>query len=315
MSTIPDSRRPHRIGIAYMALAAVTFPVKDSFLKAQDAAVPALLAIAIYFFAQMTIGIAGLHVMRNLARRNPFRGMTLMHLVRSLTLTCALGTFFFSLRYVPLATAVTLYTLQGLFCIGFGRLILKERVRPRHLGLVIIATVGVMLVVRPESSGAGFGLSLLPLFSGACGGLYIILTRKLGKLESPFQLVTQDGAVAGGSCMLLFLLSLYTSEAGLSPAPVDLLGIFGPPVAAAAIGMISSLAMIKAAQLAPAAKLAPASYLEIASGTLIGIFVFGEFLDWLTLSGIVIIVGVCLTNSLLNEIEAQNTTGGRRSEM
>jgi len=79
-----------------------------------------------------------------------------------------------------------------------------------------------------------------------------------------------------------------------------------PPVIAAVIGMISSLAMIKAAQLAPAAKLAPASYLEIASGALIGIFVFGEFLDWLTLSGILIIVGVCLTNSLLNEIEAKS---------
>ena len=26
----------------------------------------------------------------------------------------------FLMRHVPLATAVTLYTLQGLFCIGFG---------------------------------------------------------------------------------------------------------------------------------------------------------------------------------------------------
>jgi len=91
--------------------------------------------------------------------------------------------------------------------------------------------------------------------------------------------------------------------------PPDLLRVFGPPVIAAVIGMISSLAMIKAAQLALAAKLAPASYLEIASGALIGIFVFGEFLDWLTLSGILIIVGVCLTNSLLNEFEPAGTAG------
>lgn len=66
--------------------------------------------------------------------------------------------------------------------------------------------------------------------------------------------------------------------------------------------------MIKAAQLAPAAKLAPPSYLEIASGALIGIFILGEFLDWLTLSGIVIIVGVCLANSLLNKIETKDAT-------
>lgn len=308
MNTVPDCQRLHRIGIACMAVAAITFPVKDSFLKAQDPAVPALLAISIYFFMQMLIGVAGLNVIGGTARRNPFKGMTALHFLRSLTLTCALGTFFFSLRYVPLATAVTLYTLQGLFCIGFGRLLLEERIRPRHVVLVAIATLGVMLVVRPESSGTGFGINLLPLFSGACGGLYIVLTRKLGRMESSFQLVAQDGTVAGVACMLLFLLSLGLSTAGTPPVPADLLVIFGPPVIAAVIGMISSLAMIKAAQLAPAAKLAPASYLEIASGALIGIFIFGEFLDWLTLSGIVIIVGVCLANSLLNEIETKDAT-------
>ena len=308
MDTIPDCQRLHRIGIAWMAMAAITFPVKDSFLKAQDPAVPALLAISIYFFMQMLMGIAGLNVVGSDARKNPFRGMTALHLLRSLTLTCALGTFFFSLRYVPLATAVTLYTLQGLFCIGFGRLLLEERVRPRHVVLVAIATLGVMLVVRPESAGAGFGVNLLPLFSGACGGLYIVLTRKLGRMESSFQLVAQDGAVAGVTCMLLFLFSLGLSKTGTLPVLADLFDIFGPPMIAAVIGMISSLAMIKAAQLAPAVKLAPASYLEIASGALIGIFVFGEFLDWLTLSGIVIIVGVCLANSLLNEIETKDST-------
>ena len=310
MSTIPDCQRLHRIGIAWMAVAAVTFPVKDSFLKAQDPAVLALLAISIYFFMQMILGVVGLNVIGSDARRNPFRGMTALHLLRSLTLTCALGTFFFSLRYVPLATAVTLYTLQGLFCIGFGRLLLHERIHARHLGLVAIATIGVVLVVRPESAGAGFGINLLPLFSGACGGLYIILTRKLGRMESSFQLVAQDGAVAGVTCMLLFVLNLGFVKVSVPPVPSGLLTIFGPPMIAAVIGMISSLAMIKAAQLAPAAKLAPASYLEIASGALIGIFVFGEFLDWPTLSGIVIIVGVCLANSLLNEIEKKTPTTG-----
>mgnify|MGYP000061062339 FL=1 len=105
----------HRMGIAFMAVAAITFPIKDSFLKAQDDAVPALLAIAIYFAMQIIFGFAGLTATRHPARRNPFAGMTRLHFMRSLTLTCALGTFFFSLRYVPLANAVTLYTLQGLF--------------------------------------------------------------------------------------------------------------------------------------------------------------------------------------------------------
>ena len=114
--TPADSRSMHRLGIAFMAVAAITFPVKDSFLKAQNETVPVLLAIAIYFLAQMAIGMGGLAVSHHPAWRNPFAGMTGLHLLHSLTLTCALGTFFFSLRHVPLATAVTLYTLQCRVC-------------------------------------------------------------------------------------------------------------------------------------------------------------------------------------------------------
>ena len=230
----------HRMGIAFMAVAAITFPIKDSFLKAQDNAVPALLAIAIYFAIQIIFGFAGLTAARHPARRNPFAGMTRLHFMRSLTLTCALGTFFFSLRYVPLANAVTLYTLQGLFCIGFDRLLLAERVLPRHIVLAAIASIGVMMAVRPEASA----LSLLLLLSDAFGGLYIILTRKLGDHQPAFQLVCQDGAVSSITVLLVFMSSLlvtdsYFGTGSVPPMPTNMLIIFGPPAIAAAIGMIS----------------------------------------------------------------------------
>ena len=311
MNTPTDCRRLHRIGIAYMALAAITFPVKDSFLKAQDERVPALLAVAVYFAAQASFGQAGLFVTGHRARWNPFRGMTRLHLLRSLTITCSLATFLFSLRYVPLSTAITLFTLQGLFCIGFGRVILGEPILPRHILLVFIATVGVCLVARPSAGSGSIFINLLPLLSGAFGGLYIVVTRRLGMNQSPFQLVCQDGTVACLSVLIIYLAGMQMSGWPLPPVLLDWEVFLVPPVTAALIGMVSSLGMIRAAQLAPAVKLAPASYLEIASGALIGIFIFGEFLDWLTLSGIVIIVGVCLTNTLLNELEARDaaTTG------
>jgi len=297
----------HRIGIIYMSVAAVFFPIKDSFLKAQDPAVPALLAISLYFFVQMSIGFCGLHITRHPSRTNPFAGMTRLHFLRSVTLTCSLATFFFSLRYVPLSTAVTLFTLQSLFCIGFARFILNEPIHRRHVVLVACATAGVLLVAKPDASGSGFGVNLLPLLSGAFGGLYIIVTRKLGAQESPLQLVCQDGATASLSVLALYLAGIFIRGDAIPPEVLEPVTFLLPPLLAAAVGMISSFAMIRAAQLAPAAKLAPASYLEIASGALIGIFIFGEHLDLPKITGIIIIVAVCLTNTLMNETMSVQT--------
>ena len=291
----------HRIGIIYMSIAAIFFPIKDSFLKAQDPSVPALLAICLYFFVQMVIGFCGLHITRHPSRSNPFAGMTRLHLLRSVTLTCSLATFFFSLRFVPLSTAVTLFTLQGLFCIGFGKLILGEPVYRRHLVLVACAMVGVVLVAQPTGSEAGVSFNLLPLLSGAFGGLYVIVTRRLGAQESPLQLVCQDGATASLLVFGIYLVGLLIHGETMPLVILDPVEFLLPPLLAASIGMISSFTMIKAAQLAPAAKLAPASYLEIASGALIGIFVFDEYLDLPRITGIIIIVVICLTNTLMNE--------------
>ena len=58
MSTAKHNKRPdkqHLIGMGCMAVAAILFPVKDNFIKAQDERVPILLAIAssvgIFFLA------------------------------------------------------------------------------------------------------------------------------------------------------------------------------------------------------------------------------------------------------------------------
>ncbi len=100
----------------------------------------------------------------------------------------------------------------------------------------------------------------------------------------------------------LLVTDSYFGTGSVPPMPTDMLTIFGQPAIAAAIGMISSLAMIRAAKLAPTVKLAPASYLEIASSAVMGIWIFGEYLDAMTIFGIAIIIAVCLTNSVMNEL-------------
>ncbi|NCF48986.1 MAG: EamA family transporter [Bacteroidetes bacterium] len=296
-----EELRQHLLGMGCMALAAIVFPVKDSFIKAQDERVPALLAIAVYFLAQFVIGMAALFLTGNPARRNPFSAMTGLHLSRSLALACSLGLFFISLRYVPIAVAVTLFTMQSLFCLLFAKLLLNEAIRPIHIVFVAIATGGVLLIIRPSQLDANALTNLMPVISAALFGLYIILTRKLGGAQSHFQLLCQDGAIATILFGGLYLVVLGAGE-GTIPAIVwDPVLFLLPPVLAAAIGTVSSTMMISAARLAPAVKIAPASYLEIASAALIGTFVFGEILDFITCVGIAVIVAVCLANALIND--------------
>ena len=114
MSTAKHSKRPdkqHLIGMGCMAVAAILFPVKDSFINAQDERVTTLLAIASYFTFQSLIAICILVCQRGHRIRNPDTGLSAVVLAQSAALASSLGIFFVSLRFVPIANAVTPLTV------------------------------------------------------------------------------------------------------------------------------------------------------------------------------------------------------------
>ena len=89
MSTAKHSKRPdkqHLIGMGCMAVAAILFPVKDSFINAQDERVTILLAIAIYSTFQSLIAICILVGLRGQRIRNPYTGLSVVALARSAAL-------------------------------------------------------------------------------------------------------------------------------------------------------------------------------------------------------------------------------------
>ena len=114
MSTAKNSKRPdqqHLIAMGCMAVAAIRFPVEDSFIKTQDERVLTLLALASYFNFQSLIAICILVGQRGHRIRNPYTGLSAVALARSAALASSLGIFFVNLRFVPIANAVTLLTV------------------------------------------------------------------------------------------------------------------------------------------------------------------------------------------------------------
>lgn len=291
----------HLLGMGCMAVAAILFPVKNSFIKAQDERVPILLAIGIYFGFQSLIATGILVCLRGHRLRNPFTDFSALTLARSTALASSLGIFFVSLRFVPIANAVTLFTMQGLFCLIFAHLLLGERMRRIHLLFLALASVGVVIIVKPTGMEEHLLVNGLPILSAAFFGLYIVLTRMVPRCYHPVELLFQDGAFAGIAFIMVYIAWTQMTGIGLTASHPDIATVIAAPAIAALIGTISSLMMINAARLTPAAKLAPISYLEIVSASFIGVFVFAEILAPSTIMGMVIIVSVCLANVMTAE--------------
>ena len=210
MSTAKHSKRPDQqylIGMDCMAVAAILFPVKDSFIKAQDERVPILLAIAIYFTFQSLIAICILVGLRGQRFRNPYTGLSTVALARSAALASSLGIFFVSLRFVPFANAVTLFTVQGLFCLIFAHLLLGERMRPIQLVFLAPTIVSVVIIVKPAELENHLLVNVIPVISAALFGLYIVLNRRVLLCHHPVKLLLQDGVFAGIALSVAFLVS------------------------------------------------------------------------------------------------------------
>ena len=295
------------MGMACMATASMLFPVKDSFMKMQDDRVPILLAVGLYFFIQACIAFAIITFKERRFYGNPFAGMKWLNLARSLALAMSMGLFFAGLRYVPIAVAFALFTIQGLFIVVFGYFILGEALRLRHVLLIIMAIGGVLLIIRPTGLDASILASLFPLAAAVMFSLYIVLTRKLGKIQPPIYLLLQDGLIASSLMIGIYGVIFFMFQQSL-PAVLWNVHIFVmPPAMAALIGSISSLMMIQAARLAPVGKLVPLTYLEFVSAALIGVYVFAETLDIFTMTSIAIIMTACITNAMTDRFDKDGT--------
>ena len=98
-------------------------------------------------------------------RCDPYTGFSAVALARSAALASSLGIFFVGLRFVPIANAITLFTVQGLFCLIFAHLLLGERMRPIHLLFLALANVGFVIIVRPAELGDHPLVNVMPVIS------------------------------------------------------------------------------------------------------------------------------------------------------
>lgn len=230
------------------------------------------------------------------------------HLLRCALVIVSNLTYFAALAVLPMAEAMALFYIAPVLITLLSVPLLGERIGPWRIGAVLVGLAGVMIMQRPWASTADLPATrivlLLPVLAAMAYAVNSILTRRLGAsapasvlsawiqgtfllVGAGFWAVAGDGRFAQGVSdpSLIFLL-----RAWVWPAPGDgwLFVLMG--VNSALIGYC----LAQAYRLGRAATMAPFEYLAVPMAVAVGYVVFGDVLDGVAVTGIILILGAGL---------------------
>ena len=204
------------------------------------------------------------------------------HVVRLTLIIIDVGCFFWAVRSMKLADAMTIYMAAPLFVTALSVPFLGEKVGVHRWSAVVVGFVGVLLVLGP--GGGTFGLPGL--------------VAAIGSLAYASMLVaTRDLRSAGGLSLLsthtvvLFAACLLTWPFGWpSPTLTDsgLMLLLGP------LALLGHALMNRSLSLSPAAIVVPFQYTSILWATVLGWLVWGHMPTIQVAAGGTLIVGAGL---------------------
>lgn len=136
-------------------------------------------------------------------------------------------------------------------------------------------------------------MALFPLGTAIAFAFYILVTRGLSRRVHPVALQFHTGLIASLLCLPFILLAQGTGSVFLDPVwPEGIVWLW--LLGVGFFATMSHMMMTYALSLAPSATLAPLQYLELPVATLLGYWVFSDFPNALTLTGIAIIISAGL---------------------
>jgi S-adenosylmethionine uptake transporter len=123
-------------------------------------------------------------------RRTPLRSpVPLMHAWRSVIGVFSLGTWFYAIAHLPLATAMTLNYMSGVWVAAFivgGAMLYGQAARQGPLMLTVLASfAGVVMMLRPTLDQNQLFAGLIGLLSGMGAALAYLQVTALGKIGEP----------------------------------------------------------------------------------------------------------------------------------
>jgi S-adenosylmethionine uptake transporter len=246
-------------------------------------------------------GLIGVIFMASLCRVQgvPLRTpIPMMHIWRSVVGVTSLAAWFYAIGHLPLATAMTLNYMSGIWVAVFlvgGTLVmgrLQEATRQGPIVLTVIAGFGgVILLLRPTIEQDQLFAGIVGVLSGLVAALAYIQVAALGRLNEPeartvfyFSVGT---AIGGAALMLLTGVSPWVWPSVLWLLPIGVLAALG------------QLCMTKAYSRGATLVVANLQYLGIVFGALFGLFLFGDQIPLMGWLGMALIMASGITSTVL----------------
>lgn len=262
-------------GIVYILLSALFFSIMAAFVKS----IPEVPLTEKMFFRNF-IGLLAVSVTLIRQKRSIKPRKPLLMGARAFFGLAGVGLYYAALERLPLANAVMINKLSPVFVIIFAVLFLKERVNVYQKAALIIALSGAALVVRPGLDYTFFA-GVLALLSAAFAGAAYTVVRRLTQHDAPILIVFYFCLISS-----VVLLPFMALEGFLVPNIKQLISLIGIGISA----LIAQLFMTNAYQYAPASELSIFTYSDVLFSFAIGMVIWFEFPDAVSIVGGALIV-------------------------
>lgn len=266
-------------GILWMIAAMAGFALEDAFIKLAAGTLPLGPVIAAFglggtlVFAALTLA-RGLPLLPPEARARPV-------LWRAVFEVIGRAGYFLGITLTPLSNASAILQASPLFVTLGAALFFSERVGWRRWSAIAVGFAGVLIVLRPGLEG--FTPASIFTLIGTLG----FAARDLGTRAAPRSLSNLHLATYGFAILVPtgLVLALFTGPVPpLTAAPVACVG------AATLFGVLGYYSITAAMRLGEVGAVTPFRYTRLLFAVILGMAIFGERPDAITLLGGAIIV-------------------------
>jgi S-adenosylmethionine uptake transporter len=237
-------------------------------------------------------GLIGMVIMASLCHAQGVSVRTpvpLMHVWRSAIGVVSLSAWFYAIAHLPLATAMTLNYMSGVWVAAFlvgGTLVMGRLQDASRQGPVVITVLtgfaGVVMILRPTIEQNQLFAGVIGLLSGLGAAMAYMQVAALGRMGEPesrtvfyFSIGT---TVVGGVAILFTGASDWVWPQVLWLLPIGLLAALG------------QLCMTKAYTRGATMLVANLQYSGIVFAALYGLFLFGDVIPLIGWAGMVLII-------------------------